>query len=578
VPVTLVRSDSRRWTGPNLLSARPGAVIDAALEGIAPESFVEAWRAEARRMLEAVGWGSEALHARIVRGGAILALTAPVDALYAATEVNEWAFDAAARRLAGGEAPSQEEDAARLAALIAAERNPALMALRDAAAARGVAFLSDDDDASVGLGTGALTWPARTLPGPGEVPWPEVHDVPVALVTGTNGKTTTVRMLAAIARAAGVRAGVTSTDGIVVNGHAVEAGDWSGPGGGRRVLRDRRVEAAILETARGGMLRRGLPVPRADAAVVTNVAEDHLGEFGVHDAAALADVKLIVARSIHATGALVLNAEEALLRERAAALPVPPAWFSAAGPGGAAGERLAAAPRAAWLEDGVIVVREEGASRWSVPVDAVPATFGGAARHNVANALAAVLAACALGWSRDAIAAGLAAFEPSAAGNPGRGNARTIGGVRVIVDFAHNPHGMAAMVDLALALPARRRHVVLGQAGDRDDAAIRTLVREAWRLGPARVVVKEMSTYLRGRAPGEVAALIEAELRALGAGAAAVAHASGEVEAAREALRGAAEGDLVLLLVHSDRGSVMDWLDRLEKSGWHAGTPLAASL
>lgn len=573
--MTFTRTDSRRWTGPNLLSERPGAVIEAKIERASVDAFIVRWRAEARRVLDALGWADEATFSRVVPGGALLALSAPVDALYAATEVNEWAFDAAAAALEGRAVPSPGEAAAQLAARIEAEANPALMALRAAAAAHGVAFLSDDDHASVGLGAGVVTWSVRGIPAAASVPWREVRDVPVALVTGTNGKTTTVRMLAAIARAAGLRAGLTSTDGIVVDGTLVEAGDWSGPGGGRRLLRDPRVEAAILETARGGMLRRGLTVARADAAVVTNVAEDHLGEFGVHDAAALADVKLIVARATGAPGALVLNADEPLLRGRVAAAGAPPAWFSLAGAGGPARALLEAAPRAAWLDADVLTVREPDGARWSVPVSAVPAAFGGAARHNLANALAAALVARALGWSREAVAAGLAAFDPSGADNPGRANVREVGGVRVIVDFAHNPHGVAAMVDMALALPARRRHVVLGQAGDRDDASIRALVREAWRLAPARVIVKEMTTYLRGRAPGEVPALIEAELRTLGAPAEAMTRAPGEVEAAREALRGAADGDLVLLLVHSDRGSVTDWLDRLVRNGWRAGAPLA---
>ena len=135
----------------------------------------------------------------------------------------------------------------------------------------------DDDRVSVGLGTGSLSWRTDEIPDPSTVDWSAVHDVPVLLVTGTNGKTTTVRLLGAIAAAASRVPGLTSTDRIEVGGDLVDAGDFSGPGGARTLLRDRRVEIAILETARGGMLRRGLAVDRADAALVTNIAADHLG-------------------------------------------------------------------------------------------------------------------------------------------------------------------------------------------------------------------------------------------------------------------------------------------------------------
>ncbi len=155
-----------------------------------------------------------------------------------------------------------------------------------------------------------------------------MHDVPVALVTGSNGKTTVVRLLAAMLAAAGRTVGITSTDGVNVGDTLVGEGDFSGPSGARLLLRRPEVEAAVLETARGGLLRRGLTVARAAVAVVTNIADDHLGEFGVQDVASLADVKLLVTRAVHDGGAAVLNADDPLLRARGAALDIPVVWFS----------------------------------------------------------------------------------------------------------------------------------------------------------------------------------------------------------------------------------------------------------
>src|SRR5690606_4543156 len=143
-------------------------------------------------------------------------------------------------------------------------------------------------------------------PMPDDVPWQDLHAIPVALVTGSNGKTTTVRLLTAIAVAHGWHTANSCTDGLYLDGALIEGGDYSGPAGARSLLRDRRTQAAILETARGGLLRRGLAIKRADVAVVTNVSPDHFGEYGIHDLDGLADVKLTVARAIDADGILVL--------------------------------------------------------------------------------------------------------------------------------------------------------------------------------------------------------------------------------------------------------------------------------
>jgi UDP-N-acetylmuramyl tripeptide synthase len=172
-----------------------------------------------------------------------------------------------------------------------------LLAIHDAARKRGLTFLAGEGEASLGSGTGVTRWPLDALPDPGRIRWDQVHDVPVALVTGSNGKTTVVRLLAAMARQSGRVTGISSTEGVTVHGGTVGEGDFSGPEGARLVLRHREVEVAVLETARGGLLRRGLPIERADVAVVTNVAADHLGEFGVGSLDELAETKLLVARA-----------------------------------------------------------------------------------------------------------------------------------------------------------------------------------------------------------------------------------------------------------------------------------------
>jgi UDP-N-acetylmuramyl tripeptide synthase len=565
--------DSRRLTGPNLLSDRPGAVIDLRLagdEGFGPGDLVALWGEHARAALEAVGWGGERAVSRVLGGGLSLAISAPMDALYAATEVNEWAVEAARCELTGSEPVPLARAVPELRRAIERESSPPLLALRAEAARRGLSALSDDRHLSIGLGRGSRTWPVTDLPAPDAVDWGGLHDVPVALVTGTNGKSTTVRLLAAIAQAAGRVPGLTSTDWIAVGERRLEEGDWSGPGGARRVLREPEVEVAILETARGGILRRGLPVARAEAGVVTNVAADHLGEWGVADVAELAEAKLVVGR---AARRLALNADDPELSRRAGEMRRPVTWFGL-DPGAAiVRSHLAAGGDACLLEDGALVVREGSRARVIARVDEVPVTQRGAARFNVANALAAVAAARELGFSDDEVARGLRGFESGPEGNPGRLNVFELGGVTAVVDFAHNPHGLAAVMDMARALHPRRVLVVLGQAGDRDDDSIRELARVTAAARPDRVIVKHVDRYLRGRPRGEVPALIEAELRRCGLPDEAIGSAPDEVRATLDALEWAREGDLLLLLSHAERESVIACVERARDRGWRPGQP-----
>jgi cyanophycin synthetase len=595
--------EARRLTGPNLLSRRPGAVIDVRLDvrvdgaEADAEAVIGAWRRQARRMLDALGWRNEELAVRRFASGASLFASAPIDALYTATEVVDWAWEAALRAVGGkaggaggeldaggerdadggtlGEPRASEPDpsafeaaAARLRSAAAAERQPALLALRDAAAARGVSFLADDDRVSVGLGAGSRTWPRGELPPPAAVDWAAVHDVPVALVTGTNGKTTTVRLTAAMLAAAGRTAGVTTTDYVAVGRTLLDSGDFSGPGGARTLLRDRRVEAAVLETARGGLLRRGLALGRVTAAAVTNIAADHLGDYGVEDLAALAETKLLVTRAVAPEGRAVLNADDPELAARGSRGPSPVTWTSLGpGPAAAAGLDLAAHLAAggdAVLLDGDRLVLARGLARGAVrrevvaALSEVPVAFGGAARYNVANALAAIGLAGALGVPVEAMGRGLGAVRnEGGADNPGRGCLMKIDGVQILLDYAHNPHGLAALIAFAATLPASRRLLLLGQAGDRDDQAIRELARTAWRLRPDRVIVKELPTMLRGRQLREVPAILESELLRLGARREDLAYAPTELEAVMQALDWARPGDLLLLLVHTQREEAM---------------------
>jgi UDP-N-acetylmuramyl tripeptide synthase len=568
--------DSRRLTGPGLLLDRPGAVLEVRLEEPLRERAITVWQKAARQLLQAVGWNDEQVVTRTFAGGMSLAVTAPIDALYAATELNERAWAAAAAGLTGEKMADLRGAVASLLDNIAEERDPVVALMYQEARSRGLTFLHGEDLISVGSGAGALMWQVSAKPAPAEIPWDSARDIPIVLVTGSNGKTTVVRVIAAMVEASGKIPGTTSTDGVAVGDTVLEEGDFAGPSGARMVLRHHEVETAILETARGGILRRGLPVERADVAVVTNVADDHLGEFGIESLPDLADTKMVVAKVLADRGTLVLNADDPLLVERSGRVRARLVWFSLHPRTPVIDRHLAAGGTAVVVENKQVVLAS-GSSRTALAaVHEIPMTFRGTALHNVANALAGTAAAWALGIAPQTISATLRQFGRVLDDNPGRANLLELGGAHILLDFAHNPHGMSALVDVARTLPADRRLVLVGQAGDRNDEAIRALARAAWELQPDHVVVKDMEGYLRGRAPGEVPTLLADEFSRLGLPEESLSSPGAEISSVRRALEWARPGDLLVLAVHEDRRAVIDLFDQLSATDWQAGEPLPA--
>ncbi len=516
--------------------------------------------------------------------GVSLALAAPADQLFVATEVNEWAlcatvagadralgraFEAAllAELLEDATEPQQiiapvlEEAAAlvRLARLAAREARPLLMALAGAAGERALPYVMDEAALTLGAGSGARDFALTQLPHVGEVPWSELHDIPTALVTGSNGKTTTVRLLAACTRAHGWPSAFCCTDGVFFDGLAQVTGDYSGPEGARRVLRDQRAHAALIETARGGILRRGLALTRARVALVTNVSADHFGEYGIDDLAGLADVKLAVAGVVTPDGLLVLNADDAQLTAKAALLAqrfgrAPPiGWFALdADDAALRAHRVHGGPTSG-VRDGRLYLHRAGREHDLGAITAMPLTVEGSARYNIANLAGAALAAAALGVPPAVIAAVFARFGTDVRDNLGRMMRFERGGVRILVDYAHNPEGMRGLLTVAahLRTPGGRIATLLGHAGNRQDSEIEALARVTAEFRPDLVVVKENEAHLRGRAPGEIPRLVHAALLQAGLPAEALPMRDSELAAVQYALEWARPGDVLALPVHA---------------------------
>jgi UDP-N-acetylmuramyl tripeptide synthase len=586
--------ESRRLTGSTLYFDGCGAALETARGVPLDEALLAAWRARIDRVRIALGWPDAAIVVRRHASGASLAFAAPIDQLYTAAEANEWAWLASVHQLrpaiglgdwhAPGHAAAWDEASAlrTLHAMAAEEANPALLALLEAANARRVPAHPDDDVLSLGEGSGSRSWPIRALPTATDVPWAELHGIPLVVVTGSNGKTTTVRLLAAMARAQGWNTGYSSTDGLFVGSERVDSGDYSGPVGARTVLRHPDVDAAILETARGGLLRRGIAIRKARAAVVTNVSPDHFGEYGIHALDDLADVKLTVAHALAPDGLLVLNADDPLLLQRAATLDRRLGWFALDDGHPHLQSHRSAGGMTCAMRDGHLQLHVEGVPHDLGLVAAMPITFAGSARYNIANAAAAALAACAMGIDVERIVDVLAYFGARAGDNPGRLQRWRYGdgadGLQVFLDYAHNPDGLHGLLQVANSTRgAGRLGLVLGQAGNREDDDIRALAAVAARFQLDRVWLKDIGgEYMRGRAAGEVAGILRDELLRQGLPDSALVVCLEETLAAREAMSWAQPGDVLVLPIHEPaaRDAVVALLDRLQAGGWRAGGAL----
>ena len=386
-------------------------------------------------------------------------------------------------------------------------------------------------------------------------PKPRPARIPVVAVTGTNGKSTTVRMVAQILARRGLNVGFTSTSGVYIGGERILRGDASGPISARMVLADPTVDAAVLETARGGILREGLGFDRCDIGCVLNVTADHLGLNDINTVEDLAAVKSVVTESVARRGVAVLNGDDPMTLRIARHARGRIAYFSLHG-----GQDLSTHLQKHQAEGGLLAILEPSIHGGEmilldgdrgmpvISVDAVPATMGGQARFNVANALAASLIAYGLGVPIDSIAAGLASFQSSFEDNPGRLNIHDGHGFRVIVDYAHNPAGIAALGELIKTVRPKHECIIgcVSIPGDRRDADILAMGALATELFD-HIVFREKPDG-RGRKPGEVLELLRRGALDAGCPPQRLECISAEARAIAACLERARAGDLVVLL------------------------------
>lgn len=570
--------DARRLTGPNHLAPFPLVLVELGLaEGETIARAEAAYLEELVRMRGALGLSTDIeLVGRAHRGGVVFGYAAPIDVMLPLADVSEWAAESACAVLSGAAPHPLEPKRTEFAELLDAAKNPPLLALEAAAFERDMPFLWDDEKVSIGLGRKSLTFDRNAIPDVESIDWSDIGKIKVALVTGTNGKTTSSRLLAHIGRCAGIIVGSTSTDFVRVGDTILQRGDWTGPSAARVVLRHPEVQLAVLETARGGILRRGLAIEQCDAALVTNVAVDHVGGYGIDDLNAMTRVKGVVAEAVVPEGTVVLNAADPHLVAFAEGVAASVAFFAnldgsdarTQAAGRVIAEHIDCGGSAVFARNGEIVSIQAGTGTRTTfgRVADAPITFGGAAAYNVENVLAAVAMAQALWVDDTSIVRGLRTF--TMAENPGRGQFIEKNGVQILLDFGHNTDGILAVMQLVQKLREARGRggkltVIAGSPGDRTDADLEDMVRAIATGKPDRVIVRELPKYLRGRTLGEIPAIFRRVLVAEGLADEAFEQVEGEVAALSHALSLAKPGDFVALLVHLEQHEVAAYLQTL---------------
>lgn len=405
-------------------------------------------------------------------------------------------------------------------------------------------------------------------PGPG--PTTLRPRIPIVAVTGTNGKTTTSRMVAHIARTHGLHVGWSSTDGIYIDGVLVEPGDYSGPSGAGRVLAHPEVQLAVTETARGGILLKGIGVAYNNVSVFTNVSADHLGLHGIDTVDQLAEVKGIVSRITRPDGWAVLNADDPRVLATRTSIRARPWVFSRDPDSPALREVLSEGGRATTVIDGWVCVMEaDNDPEPLVEVVDIPMTLAGLSRFNVENALGAASAALGVGLPREAVIAGLTSFRPDPEHNPGRMNFFSRDDVSVVIDLAHNEAGLEALMEImnGVRRPGARLLLGLGAVGDRQDDLVESLGEMGARDADVAVIAHK-ARYLRGRSTDELDELFRRG--AVRVGVEDLPSYPTEVAGLAALVDQAKPGDVVGLMCHEDRQGVYDWL---AAAGFTGDTP-----
>lgn len=371
------------------------------------------------------------------------------------------------------------------------------------------------------------------------------HSIPIISITGTNGKTTTTRMIAHILKQTGLTVGMATTGGIFIDDECILKGDTTGPGSAKMILSDSRVEAAVLETARGGIIRSGLGYSLSDVGAITNISNDHLGIDGVYTLKDMLHVKSLVVEAVKKDGHAVLNADDVIVASAARRVRCNIIYFSRQENNLIIRKHIAAGGKALFIKDDHIIFSSKNMFTQSIHTDQISAVLRGGLPHNIENALAAASCVFALNLTIEDIEKGLKSFYLNEHQNPGRFNVFDLKDFKVIVDYAHNVASYKAMSDALRKIPCSRLVGIIGLPGDRSNEIVREIGYIAGKVFD-EIVIKE-DADLRGRQRGEIAGLLEQGVLAAGFPNRNLRIIADEVEALRSSITRAQPGDVIAI-------------------------------
>lgn len=552
---------SRRLVGPNLFFKETGTVLDVPLVENR-EELTKLFYQEAEKFLPALGWEQIKITHKFFNNGVRLAFTAPVDITMPACDVIDFVWLSAREGFETGNFKSIEEAKKELIPIIDEDKDLTYRNLYELAKSKGFNAFRDKNKAFIGSGTGCYEFDLKK-DSFDDIPWEDIYDIPAIIVTGTNGKTTTIRLTDYICRVAGKLTGYTSTDWVKVNDELIDEGDYSGPTGHQFVLTNKKVEVALLESARGGLLKRGLIESFVNAAAVTNVSADHLGEDGIETVAELAEAKSIVFRTMGEGSHAIINLDNSYMKERFEKLNCAKIVVTQNPEAHDMKYYLTKADYACIVENGNFVWVDGDIKTNLLAVADAPLTVKGFAKHNIENAMIAISLSFKLGVDLDTITKGLKSYSNDAKVNRGRANIFEWDNKVAVVDYAHNEAGMEALLNMMKAYDKGGiTYLMIGTTGDRKYliSGINDIIL---KHNVDFIVLKETEKYLRGAKPMELPLLIRKDLDDKGFDISKTYISHGELEGVKYIVDKLEANDMAIFCCQAELPEVIDYLEKL---------------
>lgn len=550
---------SRRLVGPNLFFKETGTVLDIPLVDNRDE-LTRLFYQEANKILPALGWDDVKIAHKFFNNGVRYAITAPVDITMPACDVIDFIWLSAREGFEIGIFKTIEQAKQELMPFINEDKNLVYRELYNLAKSKGFNAFRDKNKAYIGSGTGCYEFDLYS-DCIDSIDWQIIYDIPAVIVTGTNGKTTTVRLTDYICRMAGKITGYTSTDWVKVNDEIVDEGDYSGPTGHQFVLTSNKVEVALLESARGGLLKRGLIETFVDAAAVTNVSADHLGEDGVETVAELAEAKSIVFRTMGDGSHAVINLDNSYMKEKFDQLDGAKIVITQNPDQHNIGYYLSKADYACIVENGMFTWVGKDTKKYLLPVADAPITVRGFAKHNIENTMLAIVLAFKLGVGFEDIVAALKTYTNDTKINRGRANIFEWNNRVAVLDYAHNEAGMDSLLSMMKAYEKGGKvYLMVGTTGDRK-YLISAINNVIMKHDVDFIVLKETANYLRGAEPLELPLTIRKDLAEKGFDMSKTYISHGELEGVKYILDKLEDNDIAIFCCQAEIEEVANYLE-----------------